>query len=676
MDINNNRLLSIVSGGDSEEFDNYIATTTDPGNTLLIIAAFICLVSLVGLPLYVKFGLCLSRCNKNRHRDTTDTNDGDGINHIIPTSIEASHINHVYIDGQQRPQYIPPPTTQQQTNDTTEEKEDFSFVQKCQKVLSSTVKFILNTRKRGAHTADNVDARREAISRGIAREGRESMIRNLGYAQQQQQHPDKQQQELSTAPTISFQTQNSMIDDNNLEEGNMEIVLTDSDEQKKKNNLNDDDNNISIQKIYEQECKSFDEASKLYQVENKEEDEEGGDKNENWSSFHRSYSYSSSHSSHHVDDRKEGETEVIMDPFMSSSSFGHSGEDILRDLGEDTLHQSNVVHANEKKILPPPPPHIVEPTTYKCCSTSHLKQRANLLWKIIKYDNETKRLLHLAVPFTCSAIAETVASLIILAIISQNLGTDNMVAFAMTDVIVGISSSFMGGWIEAISSLGSMAYGAGNYELCGSYAQCAIIGYAVCEIPMFFTWRFLIGPILRLMGFDDAVIIIAQDYVWVTVAVNMVMGLNEGILDLLEVVEHERYANIMYCLTYAVEVGCVALVAVKTDANLVILGLVMLVIQALFFFLNLVIPNKMGWFARFEEGLFGKFSCSNLPVVKELFGVAFPLAIGSLLAYAEWEVLTVFAAVLGPAEAVSLFGLIFDVHFVAVVVLSHFIDYI
>jgi len=55
MDINNHRLLSIVSGGDSEEFDNYIATTTDPGNTLLIIAAFICLVSLVGLPLYVLF---------------------------------------------------------------------------------------------------------------------------------------------------------------------------------------------------------------------------------------------------------------------------------------------------------------------------------------------------------------------------------------------------------------------------------------------------------------------------------------------------------------------------------------------------------------------------------------------------------------------------------------------
>jgi len=610
---------------------------------------------------YVKFGLCLSRCNKNRHRDTTDTNaNGDGINHIIPTSIEASHVNHVYIDGQQRPQYAPPPTTQQQTNDTTEE-EDFSFIQKCQKVLSSTVKFILNTRKRGAHTADNVDARREAISRGIAREGRESMIRNLGYAQQQQ-HLDKQQQpqELSTAPTISFQTQNSMIDDSNLEEGNMEIVLTDSDEQKKKN-INDDNNNISIQKIYEQECKSFDEASKLYQVENKDEDE--GDENENWSSFHRTYSYSSSHSSHHVDDRKEGETEVIMDPFMASSSFGHSGDDILRDLGEDTLHQSNVVHGNKKPISSPPPPHIDEPTTYKCCSTSHLKQRSNFLLKIIKYDNETKRLLHLAVPFTCSAIAETVASLIILAIISQNLGTDNMVAFAMTDVIVGISSSFMGGWLEAISSLCSMAYGAGNYELCGSYAQCALIGYGLCEIPMFFTWRFLIGPILRLMGFDDAVIIIAQDYVWVTVAVNMVMGLNEGILDLLEVVEHERYANIMYCLTYAVEVGCVALVAVKTDANLVILGLVMLVIQALFFFLNLVIPNKMGWLERFEVGLFGKFSCSNLPVVKELFGVAFPLAIGSLLAYAEWEVLTVFAAVLGPAEAATwaVLGFVWDV---------------
>ena len=49
-----------------------------------------------------------------------------------------------------------------------------------------------------------------------------------------------------------------------------------------------------------------------------------------------------------------------------------------------------------------------------------------------------------------------------------------MIAFAMVKVIVGISASFMGGWVEAISSLGSMAYGAGNCELVGQYVQVSL----------------------------------------------------------------------------------------------------------------------------------------------------------------------------------------------------------
>ena len=96
----------------------------------------------------------------------------------------------------------------------------------------------------------------------------------------------------------------------------------------------------------------------------------------------------------------------------------------------------------------------------------------------------------------------------------------------MVDIICGVSSEFMGGWIEAISSLGSMAYGAKNYELVGSYVQAACIGFIVCEIPGIFVWGYTIGTILRWMGFDDSVIEIAEGYVWVQVAINMMFGVN------------------------------------------------------------------------------------------------------------------------------------------------------
>lgn len=56
-------------------------------------------------------------------------------------------------------------------------------------------------------------------------------------------------------------------------------------------------------------------------------------------------------------------------------------------------------------------------------------------------------------------------------------------------------------------------------------------------------------------------------------------GLNECVLDFLEVIEFEAYANINYCINSIVRVAFVALFAIKLDATLVILGLVMLVVN-------------------------------------------------------------------------------------------------
>lgn len=60
----------------------------------------------------------------------------------------------------------------------------------------------------------------------------------------------------------------------------------------------------------------------------------------------------------------------------------------------------------------------------------------------------------------------------------------------------------------------------------------------------------------------------------------------------------------------------------------------MLVNEALFFFLNVFIPGKMGLIKKFELGLVGRCACSNTTMLKQLVSVALPLAFGDLLAYA------------------------------------------
>ncbi|KAL3796179.1 hypothetical protein ACHAW5_005668 [Stephanodiscus triporus] len=274
-------------------------------------------------------------------------------------------------------------------------------------------------------------------------------------------------------------------------------------------------------------------------------------------------------------------------------------------------------------------------------------------WPIANFDNEMNRILRLAIPFTFSAVAHTGSELAVLAIISHTLGTDDMVAYAMVGSIISVSSSFMGGWVEAISSLGSMAYGARNYKLTGHYLQISCVAYTLCEIPIAFVWFHYMGKILLLMGFDESVAIIGKNYVWVGVLITMMSKLNMGVMEFLAVIEKEAYANIMYCISCFLGVGLVAPVAIMMDTRLEEVGLILLLNQALLFALNVLIPAKMGWLKDFEGGLFKELSFESLSVANEVFQVALPLAFGNLLANAEWEALTILAAILGPAEAAT-----------------------
>lgn len=155
-----------------------------------------------------------------------------------------------------------------------------------------------------------------------------------------------------------------------------------------------------------------------------------------------------------------------------------------------------------------------------------LPRTLQFLWTVVRYDKETARILRLAVPFTVSAIVATVCELISLAVVGNYLGTDAMVAYAMVEVITGISSSLAGGWVDAISSLGSQAYGAAKYEVLGQYVQTSCIAYVLGEIPFAFIWGMTISDILRLMGFEEPVAVLAQDFVYIAVAIDIVGGID------------------------------------------------------------------------------------------------------------------------------------------------------
>jgi Na+-driven multidrug efflux pump len=292
----------------------------------------------------------------------------------------------------------------------------------------------------------------------------------------------------------------------------------------------------------------------------------------------------------------------------------------------------------------------------------HLNEVFCYCWTVMKYDREMKRILRLSIPFTISAISKTASELIIVAIISHTLGTNAMVAYAMTFGLVGITFSFMGGWHDAVSTLVSMAYGAENHELAGKYLQVACISFVLCEIPMAFIWIASMEKILLLMGFDDSIAMLGQDFVWIRVLINTMTGVNLCILNFLAAIEHDKFSNTIVTSDAIAKAGFVALAAFQLEASLVVLGLVLFVNAALVFALLVLIPIKMEWVQTFEIGLFSSCSREDMPVLKDVFRVALPLAFGALMAYAEWEILTIFAVSLGPAEVATwaVMGFVWD----------------
>ena len=274
--------------------------------------------------------------------------------------------------------------------------------------------------------------------------------------------------------------------------------------------------------------------------------------------------------------------------------------------------------------------------------------------EISKYDNESKRIMKLAVPFMMNNIVKTVGELALLAIISQNLGTNPMIAFAMVEVIVGVSSSFMMGWIETINSLGAMAHGAENYELVGQHVQSAILVFVACQIPTALVWGFSMYSIILLFGFEEESAQIASQYVWVFCANEIMDGILQALIDFLGLIDSEQLGMVFSCSRDLSQlVLCSIVIYTNENVTLTIVGLILLANTCLFVFLTFFISSWKQLTRPYEYGMIGELSLRNKDVMKSLIETGLPLAVGGLLAYAEWEILTIFAAVLGPAEAAT-----------------------
>lgn len=273
---------------------------------------------------------------------------------------------------------------------------------------------------------------------------------------------------------------------------------------------------------------------------------------------------------------------------------------------------------------------------------------------IATYDKETKRLIKLGTPFMISEVSEALFEALTIILISRFCQIDALSAYIASLTLVELSLTLIGGIGEAITTLCSHAIGAGNYKMAGAYAQISTILYVILSIPFLGMWWFFMDDCLQLFGLSETSVDIGTQYTKIVIFHYMLEGVYGALFVLLDVDGYENYTT-LYGLFYGgFELILMWVLLATVDGfDLFWVGVTHLCVDI---FLNSIFLGSaiwLGWFDPFWEGLVKTFSLTNKSAVMNVLSTAIPLSIGSLLETGEWQVLTIFAAVLGPIEVTA-----------------------
>ena len=278
-------------------------------------------------------------------------------------------------------------------------------------------------------------------------------------------------------------------------------------------------------------------------------------------------------------------------------------------------------------------------------------------YKFYKCDGDTRGIVKLALPFTIHTFVVHVFELMEVAIIGRLVGTEELSALFIVDTVLSLATMFMEGALTSLFTLCSHAVGAQRYYLAGQYVQIGVVFYQALLLPMGVILWFYLEDIVLLFGFEQEVADIAVSYAQVEFVSYLFNVYREGLDHILEVTEHE-----VFTACFTITEGIVAFFATFFYAkysspslrDIALLGLALDVVSTVIFVAILV---HKGWLKDYWGGMIGNFAPANTQALRIFCKTALPLSIGFVMSTGEWEVLTVLAGFMGPAE-VSAWGLL------------------
>ena len=212
-------------------------------------------------------------------------------------------------------------------------------------------------------------------------------------------------------------------------------------------------------------------------------------------------------------------------------------------------------------------------------TTTFQRRAANLF----KFDEETMRIIRLAVPITATGLIDTISDIVVLGIISLQLGTDVLSAYAVQETLLEITTEFSGGAVDAVTIVASQAFGAGNDYLVGQFVQLCSFAYVIFQIPFILLWTFGTYDIMLWIGFDEHIAQMAQSYARYSVWRDTIIGVSEVI-----VIDHELAVAIIAIIEALVELGASAVALLLFDGHIDSIGIVGVLNGTTFFIFSLL----------------------------------------------------------------------------------------
>ena len=296
----------------------------------------------------------------------------------------------------------------------------------------------------------------------------------------------------------------------------------------------------------------------------------------------------------------------------------------------------------------------IRPWYYFYCSSAFRRK----LRKSARWDDEMKKLISLALPYTIHTLFVSLLGLLEVGIIGRLLGTTELSAYFVTEFAISFATMFFHGILASLKVLVSQAHGASNLKLAGTYVQLCIWTHHLFSIPLVLLgWNFFDGIVLRL-GFDEETADSAEAYARFALLYEA-LGIYNGALNcVLDVAGFETYSAFSNGVRAFFSFLAVFTVCTYIDgAELWMIGAIHICINILFFLLNVLVITYNGWLNGYLRHITSKNPFNEWYPIKTLLKASLRLSSGRVIENCEWNILFVFAAIQGPAE-VAIWGLV------------------